>query len=249
MVLSTFIIFACAVVMRLFLKFRIEGNMNIHVPIWLRKGFCIVAIGVIGLGLWSCNDDGGSNPISPDEVNSQYNFEDGSMGWMAQDYHDSLACVQVLQSDEHAKGGQYSLKMVMDLIGSDVSKSQGEAWVDMRNNPPLHSGSVPLNLTNRTMTIWVYASQGATGDNNSPNGFQLFVKDENLNSEYGSWHNVVEEQWMQISLTVSVSEPPSGYMDQGFDSSRIVAIGVKMGTGSNSTATYQGNIYLDEVTW
>ena len=138
--------------------------------------------------------------------------------------------------------------MIMDLVGGDPEKSRGEAWVNWSNSPP-SGAAIPIDLTNRTITAWVYAPQDSIGDSSKPNGFQVFVKDENWNSEYGTWHNVSEGQWSQISLTVSISQPEDGHMDPGFDPSRIIALGVKMGSGEGSTATYEGPVYIDAVDW
>jgi hypothetical protein len=198
---------------------------------------------------------GGGEGVPPDiasqpslPANSVYSFESGSMGWVAQDYEDSKACVQAEWSDEAAKDGEHSLKCLMDLIGEDSQKSKGEVWVDMSDNPP--SGkTIPTDLTNRTISAWVYAPRGSKGDRNRPNGFQIFVKDENWKTEYGPWANVVEGQWVKISLTVSATKPASGYKDAEFDPSRIMAIGVKMGAGGGSTAKFDGTIYIDAIDW
>jgi hypothetical protein len=185
---------------------------------------------------------------TPLPIQLKYSFEDGPMGWVPQDFEDSAACVQVIQSDERAKEGQYSLKMIMDLVGGDAHKSKGEAWVDMRNNPPSNE-RIPVDLTNRKVSAWIFAPPGSVGDSSMPNGFQLFVKDANWKSEYGPWMNVIEGQWIQISMTVSVSVADNGYMDSGFDPSQIIAVGVKMGSGGGSTAKYGGAIFIDAIDW
>jgi hypothetical protein len=189
--------------------------------------------------------------LTPEPIASKYSFEDELNGWTAQTYTNIMACSQVAQSEEKAKEGQFSLKMDMDLIGSDEHKSQGEAWVDMRNFPPLNE-SLPfksVDLSNQTVTVWVYAPAGSIGDKNQPNGFQIFVKDINWNSSYGPWVNVMENEWVQLSFPITESAAQNGYMDQGFDPSQIIAVGIKMGSGGGSTAIYQGPIYIDAVDW
>jgi len=224
---------------------------------WARVVSFVVGLLLIGAGIWfgflqspgnSIQETSKSiGPVSL-STKSKYSFEDGSMGWIPQDYENSRAVVQVFQSDETAKEGQYSLKMLVELLGGDAHKSQGEVWVNMQNNPP-NGEQIPIDLNNRTVTAWVHAPQGSTGDTDSPNGFQLFVKDENWKSLYGSWHNVVEDDWVQISLIVSDTKPTDGWIDSGFDPSQIIAIGVKIGSGGDSTAKYEGPVYIDAIDW
>lgn len=159
--------------------------------------------------------------------------------------------MEVSTSTVEVKDGQYSLEMLMNLVGDNEQNDRGEAWVDMRNYPPLavQVPFSPLDLNNRTITMWVYAPMGAIGDINRPNGFQIFVKDVHWNGSYGTWTNVVENEWVQLSFTVGSSEAANGYMEQGFDPSQIIAVGLKMAAGGDSTAVYQGPIYVDTVDW
>jgi hypothetical protein len=188
-------------------------------------------------------------PLPP--VKSKYSFENALNGWIPQTFPNAMACIKASQSDEKAKDGQYSLKLDMDLIGGDEHKNQGEAWVDMRNFPPLNATSQfqPIDLTNYTITMWVYAPSGSIGNNSKPNGFQVFVKDINYKSNYSSWTNVMENQWVELSLTVSASAEENGYVNQGFDPSQIIIIGIKMGSGGGSTSAFQGSVYIDKVDW
>ena len=109
----------------------------------------------------------------------------------------------------------------------------------------------PINLEDVLITVWVYAPGGAAGDPNRPNGVQVFVKDQNWLSEYGAWFNLsgYTDRWIPITLTPSRQPPPGVYMDAGFDPSNIIVVGVKIGAGTNSEATYSGPIYIDGVTW
>jgi hypothetical protein len=121
----------------------------------------------------------------------------------------------------------------------------------MRNYPPpaAQNQFVPLDLSNQTITMWVYAPTGAIGDATKPNGLQIFVKDRLWNGSYSTWTNVVENEWVQLSFTVSNAVAENGYMEQGFDPRQIIAVGVKMAAGAGSTVPYKGPIYLDAVDW
>lgn len=181
-------------------------------------------------------------------VDSKYDFEKGTGGWVAQYWEKSQACTGVNQSNEKVKKGNYSLKMEMNLSGGHPNNSNGGVWVDMVTFPP-NGVTIPTNLEGKKITAWVYAPLGSRGNRDIPNGFQIFVIDRNGNSEWGSWFNVVEGEWFQISLTPSISIPPTGGMSKGFNPKQINAVGVLMGTGNGSTATYNGSIYIDAVDW
>lgn len=183
--------------------------------------------------------------LQDQRIRPKYGFE---CQWVPQDYEDSRACTQVLLSKERAVQGRYSLKMMMDLVAGDKERDKGEAWINMLENPP-HGEHIPVNLRGRTVTASVYAPRGARGERSRPNGFQVFVKDKKWKSQYGPWHNVREEDWMDISLKVSRFNPPGGHTDPGFDPTQIIAVGVKMGAGGGSKAKYKDPVFIDAVDW
>jgi hypothetical protein len=198
----------------------------------------------------------GSAPAQTSDttVALRYDFETGNMGWVAQDYIKSQACNEVEQSAEKSRDGDYSLKCFMNLVGGDEKLSQGETFVEMFKNPPigLSAEDFPLDLRDCTITILVYVPTGAIGDPSSPNGLQVFVKDSDFRSEYGTWRDIKpdkQDQWIEVQLPVSATEPIGGYMDKGFDPSQIIIVGVKMGAGGKSEAKYDRPIYIDSVTW
>ncbi len=171
-----------------------------------------------------------------------YTFEKGIKGWEAQTWKDSQGCTGVSWS----KKGQ--LLMNMDLIGGHTNKSKGEAWVDMEKCPPA-GVKIPCDMENKTITAWVYAPKDSEGMGNSPNGFQVFVKDSNWKNQYGPWHNIEEGKWNEVKMTVSSSTPNGGYMDNGFNPKKIRALGIKMGAGGQSTAKFKGIINVNKITW
>ena len=118
----------------------------------------------------------------------------------------------------------------------------------MQDTPPPGEQS-PLDLSERTITAWVYAASASEGEPRRPNGFQVFVKDENWNAEYGAWKNIDGGTWMQLTLSPRSSRPTGGWMDTGFNPKKIVAVGVKMATGDKSRARFQGAVFVDEVDW
>jgi hypothetical protein len=171
--------------------------------------------------------------------------------WVPQTYEDSQAIVAAERSERNtARFGCYSLRLTVDLAGGHENKSKGEAYVDMVWFPPT-GVEAPVNLEGVPITIWVYVPTAAAGDPDRPNGVQVFVKDQGSLNEYGGWFNLpgYTDKWIPLGLTPSTQPPPMGYMDTGFDPSNIILVGVKIGAGTNSTATYRGPIYVDGVSW
>jgi len=172
---------------------------------------------------------------------SKYGFESGKEGWEHETWTDSQACTSVEQSSEKQKYGAYSLKMNMDLIPKDTNKSKGEANVDRGASNLVDLDGVPVS-------VWYYAPAGAGGEAGKLNGVQIFVKDSNYKSWYGPWNNIdSEDTWVQVNATIGVDSP--SYIDDGFSTSTVMVLGVKIGTGGGATQTYTGPIYIDAFDW
>jgi serine/threonine protein kinase len=221
---------------------------------------CILVVGTI-LGFMMAsfvsNSRSGSNPTTNGGLvsatpcpldSSKYGFEQSTEKWVKQIFQDSQAVAAVKQSKERAKFGCYSLELTVDLIGNDPQQSKGEAFVDLISPPSINA---PVNLEGVEITIWAYVPRKAAGDSNHPSGIQVFVKDREKRSEYGSWLNLTgnTDKWVPVRLTPSKEMPPDGHKDQGFDPTNLVAVGLKISAGTNSTATYSGPIYVDGVSW
>jgi mannan endo-1,4-beta-mannosidase len=144
----------------------------------------------------------------------------------------------VYPTTTEAYHGQYSLAMGVHLDYSNPDLRQGMAFV-----------MFPGNMEGHTITAWVKCPGGARGDQNHPNGIQLFVKDQEFRSQFGSWRNIGESipvgQWTQIQLAPSRTNPPGGYTDPGFDPARIMIVGIKLGAGTDSQVPFEGTCYFD----
>ena len=188
-------------------------------------------------------------PIDPPRAaaSSKYNFESGAMAWTPQDAANVRACTSVSASETRPHTGVRSLELAMSMDGSDPTRQQGEAYVELRDR----SGTGELqtaDLSGRTLVAWIYAPPGSRGASDAPNGVQLFVKDAQFRSLYSTWQNVAEGTWNAVSLPVS--KPQAGsYIDRGFDSAHAVMIGVKFAAGGGSRATYNGPLFVDDVNW
>ncbi|MEM4398155.1 MAG: hypothetical protein QW757_06055, partial [Candidatus Woesearchaeota archaeon] len=133
-------------------------------------------------------------------------------------------------------------RCTVNLIGEHANYSKGETYVDMQT---------ATNLSNATVTVWIWVPQQAVGDPSSPNGIQIFFKDASWRNKYSSWINIgsgtiIPEQWCQI--TVNTATEQWGY-DDGCNLSQVRIIGVKIGAGGQSTASFNGHIWIDSVNW
>jgi|GEM_PF-2308230 len=202
---------------------------------------------------WSGDVTGTSNPTTV-EMNAnktvtanfestsdtaRYSFERDVQGWVAQTYVDSQAITTVARDTTRAKYGSASLRCTVNLIGGHANYSKGETYVDLQT---------AQNLSNATVTLWVWIPSEAVAD--PPNGIQVFFKDSNWSSKYSSWKNIGNEiptnEWVQI--TVNTATEQWGY-DDGANLSQVRIVGVKIGAGGQSTATFSGYIWIDSVNW
>lgn len=188
---------------------------------------------------------------SPDS--SKYGFEEKEgISWLAQTASDTKAVTAIEQSEKRrAKFGCYSLKLTVDLAAKHPTKSKGEAYVNL---PRISSSGAKagIDLQDVEISSWVYVPIRVAGDRKRPNGLQVFVKDTNGKSQYGSWFDLLgsANKWVRVSLTPSPERPTGGHIDHGFDPTRIAVVGVKIGVGDNSRmAPYRGSIYVDGVNW
>ncbi len=173
---------------------------------------------------------------------AKYSFETGVQGWVIQTYTDSQAITNVVQDTTKAKYGSASLKCTVNLIGGHANYSKGETYIDMQT---------ATNMSNVTVSVWVWVPQEAVGDPTAPNGIQIFFKDSSWKSKYSSWYSigggvVVPGQWSHI--TVNTATEQWGW-DDGCNMSQVRLVGVKIGTGTGSTATFSGYIWIDSVNW
>lgn len=164
-------------------------------------------------------------------------------GWIAQTWVDSQGIESVAGSGEVAKTGACSLKLNARLQAGHENYSKGETYVQLPE---------PVSLAGKTITCWVYVpNDDATGPHDAYNGAQILVKDASWRNEYGSWLNLKDVGWVQVTLAPTTSLPPGGHMDPGFDPNVIIIVGVKIGTNSfaPSSYSYSGPFYVDSCTW
>lgn len=174
----------------------------------------------------------------------EFDFEASTEGWIpaTADPNNPFgngAIERVTQSADLAHTGAYSLKTSVDLQpGKDSPNCNGEALV-------MYTG----DLEGHQIKARVWCPTGSIGNPNAPNGIMLFVKDSKWESEYGSWKDIKENTWMELSLVVDGhSDPDYGWASPDFDPTDVIAIGFKIGANTASRAKgYNGPIYLDTM--
>jgi hypothetical protein len=162
-----------------------------------------------------------------------YDFESGLQGWDSP----SGAITRVEWTADRAKSGQHSMKLTVDLRNSDPNRRNGEIYVDMSY----------MDLRGKTVSVWVSASTGIRGDLNQPNGIHLFAEDFIGRRLYGTWQYFLEGGWFQVTLPVTNTKPACGSMDFGFTPSLIRRIGINIAIPPSSAATFNGNVYVDDI--
>jgi len=163
------------------------------------------------------------------------------LGWIPQDFPGSQAITDVCRSDEQACTGQWSLKLTADFNFAP----NGEVFLDLRMNP-IPGTMAPVNLNGITITAKVLPPRGARGDPSAPSFLQVFVKDSQFRSFFGSGVNIVEQEWNRASVTPSTGPaPPGGFRDSGFDPTNVILVGVKIGRGPRG---FRGMYFLDDFT-
>lgn len=182
-----------------------------------------------------------------------YDFEAGIQGWDTSEGAFKLATLE--STTERTYSGQRSLKVTTELYGgaSEDFASRGREKVFLgtevkvyfnRFPPDRVENAGPYNLTEKTVSCYVYFPSGLVLENNPAPYVRLFVKDlseRNQHSEYVNLSGSNVDQWMLLSLDVGVE----GGMDSAFDPTTINAVGVRVELPVNSKLTYVGPFYID----
>ena len=170
-------------------------------------------------------------------------------GWTHQTWRDSQGFTNVALSRKRAHSGLSSLRITTNLLGGHPNLAQGEVYVDLKNHPPRGSRA-PFDLDGTEIGCWVFFPQGSSGQRDAPNGLQLFLKSgTDYQSFYSPWKNIDrswEGRWTRHTLNTSNTSRSPGYVDAGFDPHDIVAVGIKVGINSHSTASLKKPIYIDD---
>jgi len=184
-----------------------------------------------------------SDPPQPENI--EYDYEQDEEGFLVCTNAGDRCITAAVRTVSRALNGVASLRLSVDLDGSDTNRDSGEVSVDMLTYPP-YRVDIPVDLEGREIAFYVYCPTGARQGCSSPNGLQVFAKDTEWRSEYGTWTPIVEETWQKVVLVPATTAPTNGSMDAGFDPTRIRTIGIKL-AAQDAAAAYSGPIYVDAV--
>ena len=133
----------------------------------------------------------------------------------------------------------------MDISSSSEDRTEGEVFFNVTSDVPGLNWNGPVNLTSRPLKMLIEVPQGMVGVSYAPTGARLFVEDENMNLQYGTWVNLKEGgKWYQLELTPTFGEVPMGSTDEGFDPSKIKKIGINFATQPNSGVDFMGEVRM-----
>lgn len=120
----------------------------------------------------------------------------------------------------------------------------GQAFVDLKYIAPLE-GIVPIDLTGHTVTVEIKISkEGSARPVATPNGLQVFTRDDKDRLQYGTWHNWSGAGTVTASLKPSRAGPAGGYTDQGFDPTACKFVGIKIGTSRSLSRSWEGDMVV-----
>ncbi|MFC1570532.1 LamG-like jellyroll fold domain-containing protein, partial [Candidatus Omnitrophota bacterium] len=133
----------------------------------------------------------------------------------------------------------------MDMSSLSEDRTEGEVFFNVTSDVPGLNWNGPVNLTSRSLRVLVEVPQGMVGASYAPTGARIFVEDENMNLQYGTWVNLKEGgKWYQLELTPTFGEVPMGSTDEGFDPSKIKKIGINFATQPNSGVDFMGEVRM-----
>lgn len=185
---------------------------------------------------------------------SYYNFESGlTDNWVKSSYKDSLGVEDVAAVSSRSAVGDYSLKLEVHLVSGSDNLAKGEAFVDMRRHKPFGWNQVPVDLNQKTVSLWTYVPAKLKGEfPTAPNGLQVFVKDNNYKSWYSEFIKVgttiPTNSWYK--LEIDIDEDEAAYKDADVDLTKVIILGVKIGTAdSSSNVSAHSAFYIDAIYW
>ena len=165
-----------------------------------------------------------------------------TMDWRAQDhkYNQGVRAV-------HYDTDQECLTAECAMVGQHLNYAKGEMVLDLKYVYGLES-SVPVDMSNRTITMEIEIPPEFIGPAWAPNGVQVAVKDDKFRSQYGSWINCTRAGTVVAELAPSLVTPPWGYTDAGFNPSQIRVLLVKFAINDASQMRFTGQINVKKVT-
>lgn len=179
-----------------------------------------------------------------------YDFLDSNQGWIPKEFSQRYGKIEGTQLvDNESPAGKNTLLLSLDLNGGHPS---AEFMVDLQKNPPGCAKGLAedeiLWEPGSILSVWVWAPKGSRGeDQGNPNGLHLFAVDTKGKELYGTWQNIQEESWFEVSLNLINEAPACGTMPADFDSSHIKNIGLNISVNTNANNPIKGQFKISAV--
>jgi len=192
-----------------------------------------------------------SDTVQSSRDTIRFDFEQGVMEWKSKNWRDFRGSTGVEARNEYSKSGIYSLKLDCNI------NPDKEAFVDLRD-----ACGGPMNFEGKTIRCWVLAiSPSDTGTYKTPDGVQLFVRSVNNEGKpneewascYSEWYPLSERvgEWFEISLmpTGIGKMTKKNLIEKKFDPKKVAVIGIKVSGKKGKKSTFNGLIYIDDISW
>ncbi len=182
----------------------------------------------------------------------RYDFENADSGWLPQDWPGNHAIRYLYSSSQYSRDGVSSLAANIMLKGNDFNLKQGEIYVNMLNTHP-KGCTAPLDLDNIQISAWIYVPKSVVKGSRFC-GVQLFIKDAEWKTLYGRKIPISSQVrtgfWFVLSLVPGKELPEfGGYKDPDFNPKKVVAMGVRFMAQENKDCVYEGDIFIDSISW
>ena len=178
----------------------------------------------------------------PSPLSSPASLLGPTMDWRPQDYKDSQGVRAVYYDPD-----QKCLTAECAMVGQHTNYEKGEVVLDLKYVYGLES-SVPVDMSNWTITVEIEIPTEFVGPASAPNGIMVAVKDDQFRSQYGSWINCTRAGTVVAELSPSHITPRWGHTDQGFNPSQIRVLLVKFAINSASQMQFTGQINVKKMT-
>ncbi|HMB00993.1 MAG TPA: hypothetical protein VKS21_08395, partial [Spirochaetota bacterium] len=181
--------------------------------------------------------------------NTRYHFEATLQGWEPHIIAgDTAGCTNVQLAGKSFLGNNCLEMQFTNLVAFENPPfDRGEAWVDVSNHPPNgYPGGSIIDMSGKLITYRVYVSTEMYNQNFNLQ-FQVW-DDSNRLCQQQSFNyddGIIAEGWFETNF--DIDNGPHAWVASGFDSSRILHMGLKLGTGPGPDGP--GSIYLDSIYW
>ena len=187
----------------------------------------------------------GCGKISPGPISPLVNpglapfgaFDDSSLhGWAFDSSNPSNIEPQFSQADLSITNnplfqGKGSLQIHVPSGGTTLSLTSYSIGVTF----------APKDLRNKTLSMWVYLKSGLVSPPNKV-GAQLFLKDSSFYYANGTFVNLTQGQWAQVTYNVNA---PSYQNNPAPDLASIYEVGLQLAGSGSSVFTSDGVVIVD----